>query len=184
MVVSNLIEQTLGTESIESFLNGIIEHAREGIVTIDKDFNIVVFNRGAEVMFGWKAEDVINTHLNTILPIDIHDSHNMHVQKFAGSCDEHGDCRYSSDEYSREIEAPRRDGSTFPAEITFFRTVFRDRNFYTAIVRDVTERKKHEEQIEKQERELQTYRKAVKQRLLKQVEQVADLKADISSRGE
>lgn len=183
MVVSNLVEQTLGMDAIESFLNGIIEHATEGIVTVDKDHTIVVFNRGAEAMFGWKAEDVINTPLNTILPVDIHDSHTKHMQRFAEGYDKRGGCRYSSDEYCREIEAPRRDGSTFPAEIAFFRTMFRNKNFYTAIIRDVTERKKHEEQIEKQEQELQAYRKAVKQKLLKQVEQVADLKADISSRG-
>ena len=55
-----------------NFLSRLIRSSTDGIVATDEDFNVVVFNPGAERIFGRRAEDVINTvRMDALFPGEI-----------------------------------------------------------------------------------------------------------------
>ena len=53
--------------SVETRLGNILQNASEAILSVDEDYNIVVFNKGAERIFGYAAEEMIGCPLDTLL---------------------------------------------------------------------------------------------------------------------
>ncbi|MCI0715722.1 MAG: PAS domain S-box protein, partial [Chlorobi bacterium] len=66
-------------------LKGIVDSAMDAIITIDSNKKIVVFNESAEIMFGYKSEDVFLKKLNILIPQRFHEVHDSHIDRFGGS---------------------------------------------------------------------------------------------------
>lgn len=119
----------------------ILEIAADAIVTINEAQEIVHFNRGAEQIFGYRKDEVLGTNLNNLLPPQFRASHAGHVVAF-------GDSTVSARlmGHRREVFGLRKDGTQFPAEASILKLDAPDgRRLYTALVRDVTDRKRMEE---------------------------------------
>lgn len=69
-------------EASEKRLSGILDVAADAIVSIDGDQRIVLFNQGAETVFGYRAEDVLGERLELLLPEAARNGHADHVQNF------------------------------------------------------------------------------------------------------
>ena len=147
----------------------------------------MIFNHGAEEIFGYTADEVLDLPLSIILPKYVREKHPSYVKRFDEECSvkKNGASPMSGCFNSRsciDISGVRKDGTEFPIEVTITKTVFEGKKFFTAIVRDITERKKHIEQIKEQQDELAQYRKTVKQRLLKEVSAIAETKTVLYAR--
>lgn len=115
----------------------ILEIAADAIVTVDETQDIVHFNRGAEQMFGYTAAEVLGTPLNRLLPERFRAAHVGHVAAFGRSAET---ARLMG--HRREVYGLRKSGTEFPAEASILKIQRADgRYLYTALVRDVTERK-------------------------------------------
>jgi len=115
----------------------ILEIAADAIVTIDETQDIVHFNRGAEQMFGYDAKEVLGTPLNRLLPERFRAAHPAYVSSFGRSAET---ARLMG--HRREVYGLRKNGTEFPAEASILKIDRTDgRHLYTAVVRDVTERK-------------------------------------------
>ena len=63
-------------------LAGILDNANEGIISIDEQQEIQLFNRGAENIFGYQAQEVIGESLNILLPEAFHQGDIPHIEQF------------------------------------------------------------------------------------------------------
>ncbi len=118
----------------------ILEVAADAIITINEAQEIVHFNRGAEQIFGYRKDEVLGTNLNNLLPPQFRASHAAYVVAFGDSTET---ARLMG--HRREVFGLRKDGTEFPAEASILKLDAPDgRRLYTALVRDVTDRKRME----------------------------------------
>jgi len=118
-----------------------IDSVMDAIVAIDEHQNILLFNPAAEVMFGYKAEEIIGEPLNTLIPDRFRPKHGPHVDGFMRSPVL---SRTMSLKPQLEITGKRRDGSEFPIESTISKTMIGNAKQLTAVLRDATERRRAE----------------------------------------
>ena len=120
----------------------ILEAAADAIVTVNEAQEIVHFNRGAEQIFGYRKDEVLGSNLNRLLPPQFRVSHAAYVIAFGESAET---ARLMG--HRREVFGLRKDGTEFPAEASILKLDAPDgRRLYTALVRDVTDRKRMEGQ--------------------------------------
>lgn len=117
----------------------ILDIAEEGIIAVDRDQCIVLFNHGAEKTFGWSAEEIVGQHLDVLIPDRFVPTHRKDVDAFGRSP---VTARLMGER--RPVVGKRKDGSEFPAEISICKFQERGEVFVAAILRDITERKKIE----------------------------------------
>ena len=122
----------------ETRIRAVINQAPDGIITFDLEGLIETFNPGAERLFGCPAEPARGRHVNELMP---------ECPDFAalnGADPESLGCR--------ELLGLRRDGRKFPVELTVSRMELDGRPMFTAIVRDVSERKSAEQALRESEK--------------------------------
>ena len=125
----------------EAKLAGIVSLAAEAIVSVDESQRITLFNRSAEIIFGYTAEEVLGRPLEMLIPEQARAVHRAHVAHFGEST---VPARRMGER--RPIFGRRKDGTQFPAEASISRLDFGGQRMYTAVLRDVTERKQAEEE--------------------------------------
>jgi PAS domain S-box-containing protein len=145
-ITRDLTERMLAEEALrdsEAKFSGIVTIASDAIVTVDETMSIILFNKGAEEVFGYTAREALGSHLNILLPERYHGAHFQHVHAFGAG---HSPARRMGER--QEIHARRKDGSEFRAEASISKIEVGGRRLFTAVLRDVTERIEHEREIE------------------------------------
>jgi PAS domain S-box-containing protein len=128
----------------------ILDIAEDGVVTVDLRRRIVLFNRGAAKIFGYRPEEVLGRPLEDLLPERYRSAHPSQVAEFAGGPDI---SRVMGER--RLVFGRRKDGTEFPAEVTISKLDGGDDTLLTAIVRDATTRKKYEDALRHLNQELE-----------------------------
>src|SRR5687768_13547389 len=95
----------------EAHLAGIISLATDAIVSVDGDYRIVLFNTGAEKIFGYTADEIHGQPLDLLIPDRYRARHNDHLAAFATSP---VSARRMGERNS--IFGRRKSGEVFPAE--------------------------------------------------------------------
>ncbi|MES2149385.1 MAG: response regulator [Pseudomonadota bacterium] len=124
-------------------LNGILSIADDAIICVDSALRIILFNQGAERLFGWREAEVNGRELNLLLPGRYHAGHGAHIAQFTSSAN---NARPMAER--RGIFAIRKDGSEFPAEASISKLDTENGLIYTVILRDITVRKAYEHELE------------------------------------
>lgn len=112
----------------------VLEASPDAIVVLDAEERVVLFNQGAEAVFGWTAAEVKGEPLAVLLGP--------------------GEIVQDGDQGRHEITGRRRDGSTFPAEASLSRIESLGEVSFALIVRDVTDRRRVMEQVKRMNAEL------------------------------
>ncbi|HWO02525.1 MAG TPA: PAS domain S-box protein [Blastocatellia bacterium] len=126
-------------------LASIIESAMDSIIIIDRDQNIVLFNAAAERMFQCPAASAIGKPIDQFIPARFRAAHRDHVSQF----DRTSVTRRQMGQLGA-IWGVRRDGAEFPIEASISQTEVDGEKFFTVIIRDITQRKRSEEQLREQ----------------------------------
>ena len=141
--LANAIEELHATADELSLqkkrLNGIIETAIDGIVTIDKTQKIVVINPAAAAMFGYSVESLQHKSLDEVIPNRHRKNHGEHVNKFGDTGATKRKMGSSFEDFY--VTGLRADGTEFPIEASISSSIENGERFYTVIFRDITERK-------------------------------------------
>ncbi|AFZ18611.1 PAS domain S-box protein [Allocoleopsis franciscana] len=124
---------------------GILEIANDAIISIDAHQQITLFNQGAEKIFGYTPQEVLGQPVSLLMPTRYADTHRQDVVNFAQSA---GEARRMRNR--REIWGRRKDGSEFPAEASISMLAMGGEKIFTAILRDISERKQAEEALQLQ----------------------------------
>ncbi len=127
-------------------LEGVLEIAQDAIISVDSNQRIILFNQGAETVFGYMQAEVIGRPLDLLLPQRLEDVHRQHIQEFARSPDV---ARTMGQR--REVSGRRKDGGEFPAEASISKLDLGGELVFTVILRDITERKRAEEKLRRSE---------------------------------
>jgi len=130
---------------------GILEIASDGIISVDANQRIILFNQGAEKMFGYPVHEVLGQSLDLLLPNRYTLAHRQHIKSFSQS---QGQARRMGER--REIFGRRKDGKEFPAEASISKLTLDNQVVFTAFVQDITERKQFEAQLQDSEARLKT----------------------------
>jgi two-component system cell cycle response regulator len=126
----------------EERLKGIIELAHDGIVVIDDQYFITLFNPAAERLFGYSATEVLGQPLDMLLPERVRGPHRGFLEGFAR------DLTGSRAMTGRPAVTGRRaDGTEFAAEISISQFASPTGRQFTATVRDITERRRAEDEL-------------------------------------
>jgi|KBSMisStaDraftv2_1062788.scaffolds.fasta_scaffold04258_4 PAS domain S-box-containing protein len=123
-------------------LAGILDIADDAIISIDERQRIILFNKGAERIFGFTAEEAMGQPLEMLLPGVARPAHAAHVDDFRRSPTPSRRMAERS-----EIAGRRKDGTEFPAEASISRLGGGHTVIYTAILRDVTQQKRQSEML-------------------------------------
>lgn len=134
----------------EARFAGILDTAHEAIISVDASQRILIFNQGAEQIFGYTAAELIGLPLDILLPERFRLRHRQHISDFG---------RYHSETSRRmgewqEIYGRRKNGETFPAEATISRLQVDNHHLFTVVLRDITERHQAEARLRRSQAQL------------------------------
>lgn len=121
----------------------VVSNAADGIITINDHGLIESFNPAAEKIFGYSAEEVLGKSLTLLLPGRYRDAHQRGLERArsTGKSDIIGK--------TLELHGLTTDGREFPLELSIAAWKAGKETFFTGIVRDVSERKRAEEEIQR-----------------------------------
>src|SRR5262245_43762031 len=126
----------------EARLAGILDSAMDAIVTVDESQRIVLFNAAAEKMFRCSAEEALGQSLDRFIPDRFREAHRDHIRVF-------GETNVTQRTMGklRSLFGLRSDGEEFPIEASISQIDADGHKLFTAIIRDVTEKKRLESQF-------------------------------------
>ena len=148
MTQPNLTDGQPGQQALQvsqALLGEILYIANDAIISVNAAQQIQIFNQGAEKTFGYAAHEVVGQPLDMLLPPRFRLMHKQHIAGFGHA---HETARLMGER--REIYGLHKDGHEFPAEASISKLALGDAQVFTVILRDITERKRIAEELEKQ----------------------------------
>lgn len=124
-------------------LRAILDTVPDSLVVIDEYGTIVRFSPGAQAQFGWLADEAVGQNVTMLMPSPYREQHQAHVDRYT----RHRDAVVLG--RTRLLTGIRKDGSTFPLELSLGELSIDDRHHYVGFIRDLTER--HETELRMQE---------------------------------
>lgn len=133
-------EQTL-LESEERF-RSVIESAAEAIISINAEGIIIGWNKTAVRMFEYSSKNVLGENVIKLVPERYRDVHKAKHSLAVTS-------KFLGDSFNRpvQISGLKKNGNEFPIEISLSSWTIRDNLYFTALISDITARKKSEEEL-------------------------------------
>ncbi|MGD1944030.1 MAG: PAS domain S-box protein [Leptolyngbyaceae cyanobacterium] len=132
-------------------LAGILDNADEAIISIDSQQRIVMYNQGAEQIFGYTFDEIHHQPLDILLPAAFQQVHRQHVQNFSIAADT---SRQMANR-SRDVLGQRKTGETFPAEASISKLqTNHGQQLFTVILKDITQRRQTEAALRRSEEQL------------------------------
>jgi PAS domain S-box-containing protein len=130
------------TESrAEGRLRALIETAVDGVILIDAQGLVQVFNPACEKLFGYTAKEVIGQNVKMLMPAPYRGEHDRYLENFHRA----GERKIIG--IGREVTGLRKDGSTFPIDLSVGEAKQDGESIFVGIIRDLTERKQTQAQL-------------------------------------
>jgi PAS domain S-box-containing protein len=128
---------------VQSYLRfrDLVEAAPDGIFEVEQDGTIIVVNAAAERMFGYPREELLGQLVEELIPNAARSAHRQHRARYS----QHPAIRSMG--IGLKLLALRKDGSTFPVDISLSPIRSAQGSRVIAIVRDITDRKQAEAEI-------------------------------------
>jgi len=137
----SLVKQNREIADREMRLQTIMDNVVEGIIVFDEDGIVHSFNRAAEEMFYMNAEEVLGNSISILVSSSnekiLHEILNSDNNKREGTW--------------YETQGIRKGGTQFPMEFAINEVLLENSKLFTALVRDITERKQTEEALRESE---------------------------------
>lgn len=130
-------------EAPANLFQSIVENAVDAIIIINSEGIIEIVNNSFAKIFGYSNDEVIGKNVNILMPENHSKLHDTYIQNYL---------RTKTKKIigiGREIEALKKSGETFPAELSVSEFIDFGEIKFAGIIRDITERKNNEKEIEK-----------------------------------
>ncbi len=137
-VAEDITERRLAeqaTQQQQMRLEGIVNSAMDGIITVDEGQSVILMNAAAERMFGCRAEEILGTRVERFIPERSRAAHGGHVREFGKT----GVAARAMGRFG-PISGLRANGEEFPIEASISQIEVDGHKLFTVTCRDVTER--------------------------------------------
>ncbi len=122
----------------EHRFEAVTQSIDDAVIAGDAESRIVFWNRGAEKVFGWTEQEAVGSALTMLMPERFRDAHLTGMRRVLGGGEPHAIGT------TVRLAALRKDGTEFPMELTLGRWTDEERDYFTGIVHDVSERERSE----------------------------------------
>lgn len=143
---NDAVETLAAAES--AMLRSILETVPDAMVVIDHQGAIQHFSKAAERLFGWSADEVHGRNVNMLMPVPYREQHDSYLQRYLTT----GERRIIG--IGRVVVGQRRNGSTFPMELSVGEVNQDGRRLFTGFVRDLTERQQTQARLQELQEDL------------------------------
>ena len=126
----------------ENIFSTILNISHDAIIGIDQEQNIVLFNKGAQRIFGYTAEEIIGHPHTILLPPDKRKVHQTHIETFYKSSS-----TAKTMGERKEVLGMRKDGTTFPAAASIAKATYAGKTVFSVILRDISTQKQAEREL-------------------------------------
>ncbi len=142
------IEANRNLAEREAHLRSILDTVPDAMIVISEDGLIQSFSPAAERLFGWAAAEVLSKNVSVLMPNPYRDAHDGYLERYHTT----GERRIIG--RGRVVVGERKDGSTFPIELSVGEMKPAERRFYTGFIRDLSERQETEARLQELQSEL------------------------------
>ncbi len=122
-------------------LRAVLDTAVDGVILIDARGNISMFNPACEKLFGYAADEVAGQNVKMLMPEPYQSEHDGYLANYRNT----GERKIIG--IGREVTGRRKDGSTFPMDLSVGECKIAGHSSFVGVVRDLTDRKKAEAQL-------------------------------------
>ncbi len=132
----------------EAHLRSILDTVPDAMIVVDERGLIQSFSSAAESLFGYSAAEAVGENVSILMPAPYREQHDAYIGRYLATGERHiiG--------IGRVVVGERRDGSTFPMELSVGEMRTGDRRYFTGFVRDLTERQQTEARLQELQSEL------------------------------
>lgn len=113
----------------------VAQTATDSIIITDQESIILFINKRGEATFGYKENELAGKNLSILMPEKYREGHNKGVSRFVKT----GVPKLIG--HTIEIEGLRKDSTVFPLELSLSSWEDEGKHYFSAIIRDITERK-------------------------------------------
>ncbi len=146
--ITEMKRREVAVRESEERLHGIMNNVADGIIAVQADGNIEAFNPAAERIFGYSAEEVVGKNVSLLLP-EPFDAEEARLHRYPPMSQ-----KPHTAPRTREIVAVRKDGSSFPLELSIGKTRIGRKPILIGVMRDITERRTAEAEHQRLQQEL------------------------------
>jgi PAS domain S-box-containing protein len=122
-------------------LRAVVDTAVDGVMLINATGSIQMFNPACEHLFGYSGAEVTGQNIRMLMPTPFHEEHDQYLRNYR----ETGVRKIIG--IGREVVGRRKDGTTFPMELSVGEAEQDGEVVFVGVVHDLTERKRTEEQL-------------------------------------
>lgn len=134
-------EMTLSLRESEERFRSVVDTVIDGIIVISEHGIIETCNASARRIFGYSAAEMIGNNIKMLMPEPYHSQHDGYLDHYLKT----GEARIIG--IGREVVGLRKDGSTFPLELSVSELHMGTLRKFTGMVHDITERKHAEDEL-------------------------------------
>ena len=128
-------------EDREQRLRALVSTAVDGVIIINANGTVQEYNPACEQLFGYRADDVIGKNVNMLMPPPYREEHDEYLHHYRTT----GEKRIIG--IGREVEGRRKDGTTFPMELSVGEARSGGQQVFVGIIRDITANKSTEQSL-------------------------------------
>lgn len=132
----------------ENLLNSVLSTVPDAMVVIDEAGLIMSFSSAAQKLFRYSETEVIGRNVSMLMPSPDRERHDSYIRRYLAT----GEKRIIG--IGRIVFAQRKDGTTFPMELSIGEALTGADRLFTGFIRDITERRRTEERLESLQSEL------------------------------
>ncbi len=122
-------------------LRAVVDTAVDGVILIDAHGRVLMFNPACEGLFGYKSAEVIGQNVKMLMPAPYKAEHDGYISNYRAT----GAAKIIG--VGREVTGLRKDGATFPMDLSVGEAKQEDESIFVGIIHDLTSRKRTEEQL-------------------------------------
>lgn len=129
--------------------SGVLATAVDPVIVIDTGGTVIEANQATAVLLGYEVAEIVGQNVSMLMPEPYRSEHDGYLSAYLAG----GEAKVIG--RGREVEARRSDGTTFPIALSVSEVITGQRQLFTGIIHDLTERNRQREQLEEAARVLE-----------------------------